>query len=179
MSHQKKVYGEERRAMLLEILRSSSEPITGSELAKQANVSRQVIVGDISLLKAKQEPIIATSQGYMYLNDSNNINQVERTIVSYHTADQTEAELNLLVDHGVIIKDVSVEHPVYGDLTASLHISNRKEVKQFIKQIQSNQATYLLELTGGIHMHTIVATNEQMLDEAVEALDQQGYMVRS
>jgi len=175
----KKLLGEERRARLLDLLKTSGEPIKGGELAKQANVSRQVIVGDISLLKAKNEPIIATSQGYMYFTDPTKQHNYERTIASSHTPEQTEDELNLLVDHGVVIKDVSVEHPVYGDLTASLHIANRKEVKQFIEKVQSNQASYLLELTGGIHMHTISAANEHTLDDAVEALEEAGFLVRT
>lgn len=35
-------------------------PISGNQLAQKTNVSRQVIVQDISLLKAGNEPIMAT-----------------------------------------------------------------------------------------------------------------------
>ena len=59
--------GEERRDWLLKTLKESDKPITGGTLAKETNVSRQVIVGDITLLKARNEPIIATSQGYLYM----------------------------------------------------------------------------------------------------------------
>ncbi len=47
----------------MKLLRDAEEPITGSEFAKQTNVSRQVIVQDVSILKAKKEPIMATSKG--------------------------------------------------------------------------------------------------------------------
>ncbi|PJN91881.1 HTH domain-containing protein, partial [Bacillus sp. mrc49] len=67
MMERKKLLGEERRTKLLHILQTSPEPVTGSELSQMTNVSRQVIVGDITLLKARNEPIIATSQGYMFL----------------------------------------------------------------------------------------------------------------
>ena len=53
----------------------------------------------------------------------------ERTIACSHPPDRTEEELYILVDHGVTVKDVKMEHPVYGDLTASIQVSNREEVK--------------------------------------------------
>ncbi|QED48775.1 transcription repressor NadR [Cytobacillus dafuensis] len=177
MKEQKKVLGEERRELLLQLLKEKGEPITGGDLATRANVSRQVIVGDITLLKAKGEPIIATSQGYMYLVQGSLANTIERTIASSHPPDRTEDELNLLVDHGVTVKDVRIEHPVYGDLTASVMVSNRKEVKEFIEKIKATKASYLSELTEGIHLHTISAGSEQKLDEAVQALKRANFLV--
>lgn len=177
MKDQKKVLGEERREFLLQLLKVNGEPITGSELAARTNVSRQVIVGDITLLKAKGEPIIATSQGYMYLTQSSLSATVERIIASSHLPERTEEELNLLVDYGVTVKDVRIEHPVYGDLTASVMVSNRKEVKQFIEKIKATNASYLSELTEGIHLHTLSAATEQKLDEAIEALKKADFIV--
>lgn len=59
----KKLLGDQRRELIIDWLLRSDEPITGGELAKRSNVSRQVIVQDISILKAKKHPIIATAQG--------------------------------------------------------------------------------------------------------------------
>lgn len=177
MKDQKKVLGEERRELLLQLLKKTEEPITGSELASKTNVSRQVIVGDITLLKARGEPIIATSQGYMYLAQGSMSASVERTIASSHTPERTEEELNLLVDHGVTVKDVRIEHPVYGDLIASVMVSNRKEVRQFIEKIEATNASYLSELTEGIHLHTLTAPSEQKLDEAIHALKKAKFFV--
>jgi uncharacterized protein len=170
MGDQKKILGEERRTAILELLKNSHAPITGSELAAFMNVSRQVIVGDITILKAKQEPIIATSQGYMYLAQATNSTMYERTLACSHPPDRTEEELNILVDFGVTVKDVRIEHPVYGDLTASIMVSNRQEVRQFMDKVHSTQASYLSELTNGIHLHTISAPSEQILDKAEQAL---------
>ncbi|MEH7343639.1 transcription repressor NadR [Bacillus sp. JJ1532] len=177
MKDQKKVLGEERRELLLELLKKNGEPITGNELATRTNVSRQVIVGDITLLKARGEPILATSQGYIYLTQASISTSFERTVASSHTPERTEEELNLLVDHGVTVKDVRIEHPVYGDLIASVMVSNRKEVKQFIEKIKATKAAYLSELTEGIHLHTLQAASEQKLDEAVNALKQANFIV--
>ncbi|WP_141433639.1 transcription repressor NadR [Bacillus sp. 03113] len=170
MKDQIKLLGEERRTALLKLLKESSSPITGSELAAKTHVSRQVIVGDITLLKAKKEPIIATSQGYIYLTQASPSATFERTIACSHPPQRTEEELNLLVDHGVTVKDVTIEHPVYGDLTASIMVSNRKEVQQFLEKVKYTNASYLSELTGGIHLHTISAPTELALAEAEQAL---------
>src|SRR3954453_3208630 len=109
----KKMLGEERRDWLGHLIKNSETPITGGMIAKNANVSRQVIVGDITLLKARNEPIIATSQGYIYIKNSLPATLFERTIACSHLPEQTEEELNILVDHGVTCKDVKIEHPVY------------------------------------------------------------------
>ncbi|MEH7121381.1 transcription repressor NadR [Neobacillus vireti] len=177
MAEKNKILGEERRSFILQQLKDSSEPLTGSELAAKTNVSRQVIVGDITLLKAKNEPIIATSQGYIYLKTSNGTPAFERIIACKHTPENTEKELNLLVDHGVLVKDVKIEHSVYGDLTASIMVSNRQEVKQFMENIKNSKAALLSELTGGFHLHTISASSTQILDQAEQALKAEGFIM--
>lgn len=179
MSEEKKLLGEKRRDFLLNILKGNNTPITGGELAKKANVSRQVIVNDITLLKAKNEPIIATSQGYLYHKQSITPGTFEKTIACYHTPEQAESELNLIVDHGVTVKDVKIEHPVYGDLTASIMVSNRNEVKQFIEKINETKAIYLSNLTHGIHIHTIFAKNEQQLFDVENALKKAGFLMNT
>jgi transcriptional regulator of NAD metabolism len=162
---------------LLSLLKTSSEPITGGELAKTTNVSRQVIVNDITLLKAKNEPIIATSQGYLYMLQPGLQQNIEKTIACFHSPLEVENELNLLVDHGVTVKDVRIEHPVYGDLTASIMVSNRKEVSQFLEKIKNTSASYLSELTEGVHLHTISAANPQNIADAEYALGVAGYLI--
>lgn len=171
-----KLLGEDRRNYILNLLKQSQDPLTGSELAKQANVSRQVIVGDITLLKAKNEPIMATSQGYVYM-EKEPVTKFERIIASYHPPERTEEELQLIVDYGVTVKDVTIEHPIYGDLKASVMVSNRREVGLFMEQIKKKKAALLSELTEGYHLHTITAQNEEQLDEVEEALKRAGFLV--
>jgi len=174
-----KVLGNERRELILSWLQSRHEPITGSELAMKTNVSRQVIVGDITLLKAKGEPIIATSQGYLFMKRPEMTNRVERTIACVHHPERTEEELLLLVNHGVSVLDVKIEHSVYGDLTASIMVSTVKEVEQFIEKINTTKASYLSELTDGIHLHTIAASTEEALNQAEKALRENGFLIDS
>ena len=172
----KKLYGEQRRQILLKKLKSADEPLTGAELAAFANVSRQVIVGDMTLLKAKNEPIIATSQGYLYFNNGA-AEEISRRIACQHHREDTERELRLLVTTGVTVKDVSVEHPVYGELTAGIHVSNQKEVDAFMQRIRDTGASYLLELTDGTHLHTITAPNVAMLEQAIAVMRENGFLL--
>ena len=60
-----KMKGEERRTKLLDILSSSNSPISGGTLSKKLDVSRQIIVQDISLLRANGATIFSTNKGYL------------------------------------------------------------------------------------------------------------------
>ena len=59
-----KMDGKIRRENILELLKNASEPISGSAIAKEMKVSRQVIVQDITLLRTAY-PILATAKGYL------------------------------------------------------------------------------------------------------------------
>lgn len=171
MGHLKKMLGDERREWILRRLRESEMPIPARTLAQQANVSRQVIVQDVSILKARNEPLVATSQGYLYLPQPT-VQKPRRVVVCQHTPERTEEELNLMVDYGATVLDVIVEHPIYGQITASLMIRSRKDVQEFIANIKKKQASLLSNLTEGVHLHTLEADREQQLDELCEALEQ-------
>ena len=54
------MHAEERRRAILNILRGSVHPVSASALAGQLSVSRQIIVGDIALLRAGGAEILAT-----------------------------------------------------------------------------------------------------------------------
>lgn len=173
----KKMLGEERRLQLLTQLQKSKTPITGTDLAKFANVSRQVIVNDITLLKARNEPIIATSQGYLYMHVDQLSQTVERTIPCFHSSEDTKDELLTIVDCGGTVKNVIVEHPIYGEITASIMVSNRHDVEKFIQRVQDTKASYLSELTGGTHLHVISASSSETLDIIENALRSKGYLM--
>ena len=49
---------EERRAKILEILHGAGGPVSAATLAGQFSVSRQIIVGDIALLRAAGMDIV-------------------------------------------------------------------------------------------------------------------------
>ena len=49
-----------RRKEILNTLRGSDVPVSASSLAQQLAVSRQIIVGDVALLRASGEKIAST-----------------------------------------------------------------------------------------------------------------------
>lgn len=173
-----KILGDTRRQLLVDLLQKATRPLPGRALGERMNVSRQVIVGDITLLKAKGYPIIATSRGYVYVHDEPTSSKITKTIVCQHQPEDTEKELHILVDNGCTVKDVKIEHPVYGDLSASIMVSNRREVEQFIEKIQAVDATYLLDMTeNGVHSHTIEAETEEDIIQAENDLKRAGILV--
>ncbi|SDJ32497.1 transcription repressor NadR [Salimicrobium halophilum] len=178
MTQEKKLKSSERRGEILRKLKDSSAPITGKSLAEEMSVTRQVIVADVSLLKAGGEPIIATSQGYLYMREEKKGFPYRKTIVCCHNRLETKDELEILVDHGVYVQNVVIEHPVYGDLKAELHLGNRRDVERFMEQVNASNASYLLELTDGVHTHEIAADREDALHEAVRELEEKGILMK-
>lgn len=176
MKNQTKMTAKARQGLIMNHLKEMERPITAGEFAKQTNVSRQVIVQDVSILKAKNKPIIATSRGYMLINQGET-NLHRRVVVCKHTAEQTLEELHIIVDQGVTVKDVIVEHGVYGDITASIMVSSRAETDQFVKKINVADASYLSSLTAGIHLHTLEADRMDKIEAACHALNEAGILV--
>jgi len=177
MDRRKKT-GEERRQFILDWLKKTTEPLTGQVIAEKTNVSRQIVVQDISLLKARNEPVMATSQGYVYLTEQRSTLPFKKIIACRHVPKDTERELLMMVDHGVTVRDVSVEHPIYGELTATLMIKNRRDVIDFIKRMDSTNAAYLSDLTEGVHLHTIEADTEEQLSSLCQELEQAGFLLK-
>lgn len=169
--------GLERRTQILSMLKEAQEPLSASSLAKKLSVSRQIIVGDVALLRAEGEEIFASPKGYI-LPSSNEEKYVHR-IACCHTNEQTAEELNILVDCGCKIIDVIVEHPVYGQLTGQLRISSRMDVSDFIQRCQDENAHSLCELTDGVHIHTIECPSEEALHKAIEALRKKGMILEA
>jgi len=165
-----------RRVQVLEMIKGSEVALSASFIAKALGVSRQVIVGDVALLRAEGYQIIATARGYLSEIAEKNNNYV-RKIACQHTPDQTKNELYLLVDHGVHVKDVIIEHEVYGELTGSLGLASRRDVDLFMQRLEKAGMGLLSELTGGIHLHTISCKSQVHFDEVMLVMSQAGFLV--
>lgn len=163
-----------RRQAILDRLRMADRPVSASALAAGLNVSRQIIVGDIALLRAGGAEISATPRGYVLPRATDGIT---RTIACRHTLAQTGQELDILVDNGCTVLDVIVEHPVYGQLTGQLQISSRYDVEQFLARIRGSDAAPLSILTGGLHLHTLCCPNEDAYTRACAALKAAGLLL--
>ena len=158
---------EERRQAIEEILRKSAQPISAGTLAARFSVSRQIIVGDIALLRAAGADISATPRGYVIQHSPEGL---VRQVAVHHDAAGMEAELNAMVDQGCTVLDVIVDHPIYGQLTGPLQLSSRYDVSQFIARCARAEARPLSDLTGGIHLHTLSCPDEAAFQRVQAAL---------
>lgn len=158
--------GIQRQEVIKAALSNPNAVISANQFAKQLMVSRQTIVGDIALLRARGEQIIATPQGYRYQAKQ----QHSTIIVVQHDAQQIEAELTALVNVGVTIADVQVDHPVYGLLKGELAIQSITDVKQFVYHLSKTSGEPLSALTDGLHMHRIEYEDVANLQKAKAAL---------
>jgi uncharacterized protein len=168
--------GDERRRRILDWIERKQAPVRGGELAKQLDVSRQCIVQDIAILRAGGAEILATPRGYR-LPDPSKLEHRE-ILACAHPAHRTEEELNILVDHGVKVIDVIVEHPLYGELRGSLLIESRADVHDFLAQMRAKKASLLSSLTGGVHLHTVEAHRAEMVTRAKAKLRERGLLLR-
>ena len=152
--------------------------MTGSELARRLGVSRQVIVQDIALLRAAGEDVVATPQGYR-LGPGTPARPYRAVVAVRHTPAQTGDELYALVEAGVRVLDVVVEHPLYGELRGLLLLDTRDDVTAFLERVASSGAALLSSLTGGVHLHTLEAFHPDALEVARARLREKGFLLES
>ena len=163
----------QRRSQILQLLRESRRPLSASALAGGLGVSRQIIVGDVALLRAAGADITATPRGYVILSPSGLV----RRVAVRHPPDQMEQELTLMVDQGCTVLDVMVEHPVYGQLTGRLDLSSRHDVAEFTRRVADSRSQPLAALTDGIHLHTLSCPDEAAWQRVRQALEQAGFLL--
>ena len=168
--------GNERRKLIVNILTSSVEPVSGSKLAKKVGVSRQVVVQDIALLRVAGYEIEPTTKGYIISRRVDDV--VRRTFCVKHTNEQIEDELCTIVDFGGRALDVKVMHPIYGDITTELGITNRAQIYEFVKKVEQQKTKPLKELTDGEHSHTVEASTNEQLDQIEAALREKKYLIQ-
>lgn len=166
--------GEERRNQLLNILASSNVPVPGSALSSELNVSRQIIVQDISLLRANGAVIYSTNKGYLLQEEKKH----SRVFKVFHSDEQVEEELSAIVDAGGQIRDVFVYHKVYGVIKADMNIKSRRDIRTYMEEISTGKSSLLKNVTSGYHYHTIDAESEEILNAIQEELAQKGLLAK-
>lgn len=164
---------EQRRQRIIEALEESAQPISGAALGKRMEVSRQVIVQDITVLRHSGHQIDATNLGYVLRSGTTG---PLRLFKVRHAPDQTQDELDSIVDLGACVVDVLVNHRTYGLMKADLGLRNRRDVRRFIEELESGVSTPLLTLTDGYHFHHVSAESQTVLDEVELMLQQKGYL---
>ncbi|BCZ43941.1 transcriptional regulator [Clostridium gelidum] len=164
----------DRRESIIKLLLVSNEPIKGSVIASKYLVTRQVIVKDIAILRAKGENIIATPDGYI-INKKEN--KVKAIIAVTHNEEEMFTEMSIVIKYGGTIEDVIVEHPLYGEIAAMLMIKNYNELNKFVQKYQEQKARLLSVLTNGVHLHTISAESDDDINLIISELKKNNFIV--
>jgi hypothetical protein len=166
---------DDRRRRILGRINASAEPVTGTELARELGVSRQIVVQDMAILRAAGADVIATPRGYIGAGARHGRETYREVLAVQHPPEMTEAELTALVDVGLRVVDVIVEHRIYGELRGLLMIESRADVAEFMQRIEG--AELLSTLTRGVHLHTVESSRAGAIAAGREALRRLGILL--
>lgn len=186
---------EARRTSLLDALRSADAPVSGGQLANTLNVSRQIIVQDIALLREAGASIVATTKGYVLADAAQtaaqnatqtmaqnaeqpavHLDEPARTFKLHHEVEQTRDELQTIIALGGRVHNVSISHRAYGRITAPLEIADQADIERFINDIESGKSSPLSTATSGYHYHLVSAPSNEALEAIGRALADKGFL---
>ena len=169
--------GEERRASILAILKQQGPPLSGTALAKQFHVSRQVIVQDIALMRAENHRILSTNKGYLYRAEVVQDSLPKRVFFVKHTTQQVLDEFLTVIELGGKVLDVAVEHELYGQIRVDLLIESAQDAQDFSDRLTNCRDNPLKVLTDDCHYHTVAAPSEKLLDLIEGEFRSKGYLL--
>ena len=152
-------------------------PISGTALAKQFHVSRQVIVQDIALMRAENHWILSTNKGYVYRTEELDDTQPKRVFWVKHSTEQVLDEFMAVLDLGGKILDVAVEHELYGQIRVDLLIETVQDAHDFVARLAKCKDNPLKVLTDDCHYHTVAAPSEKLLDLIERELSEKGILL--
>ena len=136
----------QRRERILTRLNSAGAPLSASTLAAELGVSRQIVVGDVALLRAGGAQIDATPRGYQLHPAEKGYTGILACV--HRTQEEMRRELYTVVDQGGTVVDVAVENSLYGEIRATLNLCNRYDVDNFIRQAADAPESLLSRMTG-------------------------------
>ena len=112
-----------------------------------------MIVQDMAVIRASTPGILSTTRGYVLQQDKDIA--CTREFKVRHGQEQAAEELNLIVDCGGRVKNISISHRVYGRVTAEMDIRSRQDVNEFVQAINSSHSSVLSSATSGYHYHLL------------------------
>ena len=163
----------ERRAEILSLIGNSGSPVAANFLSEKYSVSRQVIVQDIAILRAQGYGVISTNRGYVLGSGL----RAERVFKCRHTLQELVSESEIIISRGGRVEDITVNHRVYGKISARLELTTMRHAEELYRSLVSGASKPLMSVTDGYHYHTVSAESEQTLDEIECALRAAGYLI--
>ena len=164
----------QRRTEILKLLQQAEKPVAARAMASQFGVSRQVIVQDMAVIRASTPGILSTTRGYVLQQDKDIA--CTREFKVRHGQEQAAEELNLIVDCGGRVKNISISHRVYGRITAEMDIRSRQDVQEFLQALAGGASTVLSTATDGYHYHLVEAATPDRLDLIGQALQDADFL---
>ena len=176
-TERERMTGEARRNHILKLLKEMDTPLSGTALANEFHVSRQVIVQDIALMRAENHDILSTNRGYIYRREDIHPALPKRVFFVRHSNEQVLEEFMTIVELGGNILDVVVEHEIYGQIQVNLMIENARDAREFHEKMTHSKDRPLMALTDDCHYHTVSAPSEKLLDLIALELDNKGFLI--
>lgn len=162
----------QRRTEILQILKKAAAPVAAKELAARFGISRQVIVQDMAVIRVSTPCILSTTRGYVLQQD----NGSSREFKVCHAPEQIEDEMNLIVDCGGHIKNISISHRLYGRISADMDVRSRQDVREFVETLKNSSSSVLSNATSGYHYHLVAADTPERLDMIQQKLREAGFL---
>ena len=169
--------GIERRQEILRVLEEASVAVNAAALAQRCDVTRQIIVADIALLRAAGYAIRSEHRGYIMERSA--AGGVTERLVCRHDKAGTQDEFYTIVDNGGKILDVQVEHSIYGQLSGQLNIASRFDADEFMRRAAESNTALLSDLTDGIHIHTVQTPDAAAMERIRAGLRAKGILVEN
>ena len=166
----------ERRKEIARLLEVSGEPLKGAELASRFEVSRQVIVQDLAILRAEGAALVATPRGYLAVQPEQTAGLVKTVATRHNDFSSMEEELLIFVEEGARVLNVIVEHPLYGEITGSLMITTKRDVQHFMEKMRESGGEPLASLTAGVHLHRVQVPDEKSWEKIFSRLKEKKYL---
>ena len=166
---------QERRKKILEILRNSSSPVTGDQLAKDLDVSRQVIVLDMALLRSAGTAIVSTRRGYQ-INGRSLTMDFECRYKAMDT-DGAMEEMNIVVDNGGMIASITLLPDFCGPIQAFLNLKNRRDVKQYLENFRAYNISAFPPPGPTLHSRRSGADSQEELEAIRQNLQDAGILI--
>ena len=159
----------EEQGMKVLILKPQVDTKGGGELVSRLGVRRKadlLIPPELDVFEAVKAANAASGPLACVLCDES----------QFFTPEQAEQELNLIVDHGGRVKNISISHRVYGRITAEMDIRSRQDVQEFLQALAGGASTVLSTATDGYHYHLVEAATPDRLDLIGQALQDAGFL---
>ena len=168
---------EARRASLLDALRSADAPVSGGQLANTLNVSRQIIVQDIALLREAGANIVATTKGYVLADTAQTSAQNATQTMTHNAAEQPAMRLDEPARTFKLHHEVEhTRDELQTIITAPLEIADQADIERFIHDIESGKSSPLSTATSGYHYHLVSAPSNEALEAIGRALADKGFL---